>query len=95
MELYSPYLAMNLPSDLEFWMGLPPICQRMKGKGNLKRDENVEISALWRTNLYVGTAISGKMRQEKAGAPHVFLKRFTEILRAGQRVCPCGIARIP
>jgi hypothetical protein len=49
---------MNLPGDLEFWMGLPPIRQRMKGKGGLKRDENASVSALRRTNLYVGTAIS-------------------------------------
>ena len=70
---------MNLPGDLEFWMGLPPIRQRMKGKGGPKRDENASVSALRRTNLYVRTAISGKMRQEKAGALLVFLKRFTEL----------------
>jgi hypothetical protein len=51
----------------------------MKGKADVKRGENVEVSALWRTNLSVGTAISRKTRQEKASALLVFLKRFTEI----------------
>ena len=46
MELYSSYLGMNLAGGLEFWMGLPPICQRMKGKDGLKRDENASVSAL-------------------------------------------------
>src|ERR1700722_2301491 len=79
MEPYSSYLGTNLTGDLEFRMGLPPICQRMKGKGGLKRDENAGASALRRTNLYVGTVISRKTRQEKAGALLVFQKRFAEI----------------
>jgi hypothetical protein len=72
VELYSSYLGMNLAGGLEFWMGLPPICQRMKGKAGMKGGENAGVSALWRTNLYVGTAISRKTRKKKAGALLVF-----------------------
>jgi len=52
----------------------------MKSKADVKRDENGGVSALWRTNLYVGTVILRKMRQKSRCATCV-LKRFTEICR--------------
>jgi hypothetical protein len=72
---------MNLLDALDFWMGLPPIRQRMKGKADIKSDENHGVSALWRTSLYFRTAISRERRQEEPSSSLVRYKRFTEIGR--------------
>jgi hypothetical protein len=81
---------MDLRDALDFWTGLLPIRQRIKGKAEVKRSEVAGLSALPRTNLYVGTGIREKLDRKKPvrflcsrkGSPKFAARNFSSVQEA-------------